>query len=70
MNRYLDVAPEVQEAIRVMTSLVEQYGYYSEGETFTICDADEAWIMKAYPRHFCPYRVPMANSVPFPSCGD
>ena len=35
-----------REAIRVMTSLVEQYGYYSEGETFTICDADEAWIME------------------------
>ena len=35
-----------REAIRVMTSLVEQYGYCSEGETFTICDADEAWIME------------------------
>ena len=29
-----------------MTSLVEQYGYYSEGETFTICDPNEAWIME------------------------
>jgi dipeptidase len=29
-----------------MTSLVEQYGYNSEGETFTICDPNEAWIME------------------------
>jgi dipeptidase len=29
-----------------MTTLVEQYGYYSEGETFTICDPNEAWIME------------------------
>ncbi len=35
-----------REAISVMTSLVEQYGYYSEGETFTICDPNEAWIME------------------------
>lgn len=35
-----------REAIKVMTSLVEKYGYNSEGETFTICDANEAWIME------------------------
>lgn len=35
-----------REAITVMTSLVEQYGYCSEGETFTICDPNEAWIME------------------------
>jgi len=35
-----------REAIQVMTSLVETYGYYSEGETFTICDPNEAWIME------------------------
>lgn len=35
-----------REAIHVMTSLVEQYGYCSEGETFTICDPNEAWIME------------------------
>lgn len=35
-----------REAIGVMTSLVEQYGYCSEGETFTICDPNEAWIME------------------------
>ncbi len=35
-----------REAISVMTTLVEQYGYCSEGETFTICDPNEAWIME------------------------
>ena len=35
-----------REAIQVMTSLTEKYGYCSEGETFTICDPEEAWIME------------------------
>ena len=35
-----------REAIQVMTSLVEKYGYCSEGETFTICDPNEAWILE------------------------
>ena len=35
-----------REAIKVMTSLTEKYGYNSEGETFTICDPNEAWIME------------------------
>lgn len=35
-----------REAIKVMTSLAEKYGYCSEGETFTICDPKEAWIME------------------------
>ncbi|MFZ1236000.1 MAG: C69 family dipeptidase [Prevotella sp.] len=35
-----------REAIKVMTSLTNQYGYNSSGETFTICDPNEAWIME------------------------
>ncbi|MFW5620936.1 MAG: dipeptidase [Prevotella pectinovora] len=35
-----------REAISVMTRLVETYGFCSEGETFTICDPNEAWIME------------------------
>ncbi len=34
------------EAIKVMTTLAETYGYCSEGETFSICDPEEAWIME------------------------
>jgi len=35
-----------REAIEVMTSLVEKYGYASSGESFSIADANEAWIME------------------------
>ena len=42
----LQRAKNAREAIRVMTTLVEQYGYCSEGETFSICDPNEAWIME------------------------
>lgn len=35
-----------REAISVMTTLADTYGYASEGETFTICDPNEAWIME------------------------
>lgn len=35
-----------REAIHVMTTLANTYGYNSEGETFTICDPNEAWIME------------------------
>ena len=35
-----------REAIKVMTTLAETYGYNSGGETFTICDPNEAWIME------------------------
>ena len=42
----LQRSKSAREAIQVMTSLVEKYGYCSEGETFTICDPHEAWIME------------------------
>ena len=42
----LQRAKTAREAIDVMTTLVEQYGYASEGETFTICDPNEAWILE------------------------
>lgn len=42
----LQRSKSAREAIKVMTLLVETYGYYSEGETFTICDPDEAWILE------------------------
>ena len=35
-----------REALQIMTSLVEQYGYYSEGETFSVADKDEAWMLE------------------------
>lgn len=35
-----------REAIKVMTDLVQQYGYYSGGESFTIADPNEIWVME------------------------
>ena len=35
-----------REALQIMTSLVEQYGYYSEGETFSVADKEEAWMLE------------------------
>lgn len=29
-----------------MTSLVQEFGYASEGETFTIADTEEVWILE------------------------
>ena len=42
----LQRAKTAREAIKVMTTLAETYGYCSEGETFSICDPNEAWIME------------------------
>jgi dipeptidase len=35
-----------REAIKIMTDLVTEYGYYSEGESFSIADPNEAWILE------------------------
>lgn len=35
-----------REAIKVMTDLVQEYGYYSGGESFTIADPNEIWVME------------------------
>ena len=35
-----------REAIKIMTDLANEYGYCSEGESFSVADADEAWILE------------------------
>ncbi len=42
----LERSKTAREAIDVMTSLVAKYGYYSEGETFSIADKNEVWVME------------------------
>lgn len=42
----LQRARTAREAIRVMTDLVREYGYYSSGESFSISDPNEVWIME------------------------
>lgn len=41
----LQRAKTAREAILIMTELVEEYGYCSEGESFSISDPNEVWIM-------------------------
>ena len=42
----LERSKTAQEAIDVMTDLVAKYGYASEGESFTIADKNEVWVME------------------------
>lgn len=42
----LERAKTAREALDVMTSLVKDYGYHSSGESFTIADPNEAWVME------------------------
>ncbi|MCT4615252.1 MAG: C69 family dipeptidase [Marinifilaceae bacterium] len=42
----LQRSKNAREAIKVMTELVEKYGYYSSGESFSICDPNEIWILE------------------------
>ena len=41
----LQRAKTAREAIDVMTRLVKDYGYASSGESFSIADPDEVWVM-------------------------
>ncbi len=42
----LQRAANAREAIKVMSDLVSEYGYASEGESFSIGDPNEAWIFE------------------------
>lgn len=46
MKIALQRAKTAREAIKVMTSLVEKYGYGSSGESFSIADKDEVWLLE------------------------
>jgi dipeptidase len=42
----LQRSKNAREAIKVMSDLVSEYGYASEGESFSIADPNEAWILE------------------------
>lgn len=46
MQLALERAKTAREAVEVMTGLVEKYGYASEGESFSIADPNEAWLLE------------------------
>ena len=41
----LERARTAREAISVIVNLANEYGYYSSGESFSIADKDEVWVM-------------------------
>ena len=46
MDLALQRSATAREAIEVMHNLVQEYGYNSTGESFAVCDKNEAWIME------------------------
>ena len=42
----LERSTSAREAIKIMADLVEEYGYGSDGESFSISDANEVWYME------------------------
>ncbi|MBD5322063.1 MAG: dipeptidase [Bacteroides sp.] len=42
----LERAANAREALKIMTDLVAEYGYHSSGESFSIADPNEAWVME------------------------
>ena len=46
MDLALQRSATAREAIEVMHNLVQEYGYNQTGESFAVCDPQEAWIME------------------------
>ncbi|MGD9993311.1 MAG: dipeptidase [Salinivirgaceae bacterium] len=42
----LQRAKTAREAIKIMAWLVQEYGYYSSGESFSVADANEVWMLE------------------------
>lgn len=42
----LERSKTAREALKTMTDLVAEYGYASEGESFSIADPNEVWVME------------------------
>ena len=42
----LQRAKTAREAIKIIDELLQEYGYYSSGESFSIADPNEVWIME------------------------
>lgn len=42
----LERCKTAREAIALIDELMQEYGYASEGESFTLCDPNEVWVME------------------------
>ena len=50
----LERSTSAREAIKIIADLVEEYGYGSDGETFSISDANEVWYMEIIGKGYNP----------------
>ena len=48
----LERSTSAREAIKIMADLVDKYGYGSDGESFSISDANEVWYMEIMPKGY------------------
>lgn len=63
----LERAKTAREAIEVMTSLVNQFGYASEGESFSTPTGQRAWIMEPHWKGQARKKVPCGWLAAFPT---
>ncbi|KWW29545.1 MAG: peptidase U34 [bacterium P3] len=61
----LQRAKNAREAIWWMTKLVADYGYCSEGESFSIADPDEVWILELIGKRSTPVQADLAKKLKY-----
>ena len=61
----LQRAKNAREAIYWMTKMVADYGYCSEGESFSICDPNEVWILELIGKRGAPVKADMAKKLKY-----
>ena len=59
----LERSRSAREAIKIMADLVEEYGYGSDGESFSISDANEVWYMEIMPKGYTPKVTKTGNTI-------
>ena len=61
----LERSKTAREAIKIMTDLTAKYGYCSEGESFSICDPNEVWILELIGKRGTPVKADVAKKLKY-----
>ncbi len=61
----LQRAKNAREAIYWMTKMMADYGYCSEGESFSICDPNEVWILEVQAKRSAPVQADLAKKLKY-----
>lgn len=61
----LQRAKNAREAIKTIGWLLDNYGYCSEGESFSICDQNEVWIMEIQGKRQAPVDAAKAKKLKY-----